>query len=49
MNHLRHRKYKNKQLENNFKTINMSINYMDKFEKKELTKKRTFTKGTWYD
>ena len=22
---------------------------MDKFEKKELTKKRTFTKNTWYD
>ena len=22
---------------------------MDKFEKKELTKKRTFTKNNWYD
>ena len=22
---------------------------MDKFEKKELPKKRTFTKNTWYD
>ena len=49
MDHLRHQKYKNKRLENNFKTINISINDMDKFEKKELTKKRTFTKNTWYD
>ena len=44
MDHLRHQKYKNKRLQNNFKLINISINYMDKFEKKELTKKRTFTK-----
>ena len=22
---------------------------MDKFEKKELTKKKTFTENTWYD
>ena len=49
MDHLRHQKYKNKRLENNFKTINISINDMDKFEKKELTKKRTFTKNIWYD
>ena len=28
--HLRHRKHKNKRLENNFKTINISINDMDK-------------------
>ena len=36
MNPLRHQKYKNKQLEleNNFKPINISINDMDKFEKK---------------
>ena len=31
MDHFRHRKYKNKQLENNFKLI---TNDMDKFEKK---------------
>ena len=49
MDHLRHQKYKNKRLENNFKPINISINEMDEFEKKELTKKRTFTKNTWYD
>ena len=49
MDHLRHQKYKNKRLGNNFKPINISINNMDKFEKKELTKKRTFTKSTWYD
>ena len=49
MDHLRHQKYKNKRLENNFKTINTSINDMDKFEKKELTKNRKFTKNTWYD
>ena len=55
MNHLRHQKYENKQLKNNtlelednFKPINISINNMDKFEKKELTKKRTFTKNIWY-
>ena len=42
MDHLRHQKYKNKQLkystlelENNFKTINISINDIDKFEKKK--------------
>ena len=56
MDHLRHQKYKIKQLknsalelENDFKSINISINDMDKFEKKELTKKRTFTKNTWWD
>ena len=51
MDHLRHQKYKNKGLENNFKLINISVNDMDKFEKKkkELTKKRTCTKNTWYD
>ena len=27
----------------------MSGNDIDKFEKKELTKKRTFIKNTWYD
>ena len=42
MDHLRHQKYKNKQLKNstlvlesNFKPINKSINDMDKFEKKK--------------
>ena len=44
MDHLRHHKYKSKRLENNFKGINISINDVDKFEKKELTKKRTFKK-----
>ena len=49
MEHLKHQKYKNKRLENNFKPINVSINYMNEFEKKELTKKRAFTKNTWYN
>ena len=49
MDHFRHKEYKKKQLKNNFRTINISINDMNKFEKKELTKKRTFTKNTWYD
>ena len=35
MDHLRHQKHKNKRLENNFKPINISINNMDKFEKKK--------------
>ena len=41
MDHLRHQKYKNKQLknstlelENKFKPINIPINYMDNFEDK---------------
>ena len=41
MDHLRHQKYKNKQLKNsnlelknNFKPINISINDIDKFKKK---------------
>ena len=46
MDHLRHQKYKNIQLEINFKTINISINDMDKLKNR---KKRTFTKNTWYD
>ena len=37
---------KYKRLENNYEPINKSINDMDKFEKRELTKKRTFTKNT---
>ena len=41
MDHLRHQKYKNKQLKNNtleleknFKPINISLYYMDNFAKK---------------
>ena len=41
MDHLRHQKYENKQLksstlelENYFKSVNISVNDMDKFEKK---------------
>ena len=50
MDHLRHQKYKNKQFENKFTIIDISINDMDKFEKKkELKKKRTFIKNIWYD
>ena len=56
MDHLRHRKYKNKQLkngtlelENSFKPINISINDMDKFETKKKTRKRKFTLNTCYD
>ena len=43
MDHLRHQKCKNIQLEINFKTINISINDLAKFKKR---KKRTFTKNT---
>ena len=38
MDHLKHEKYKNKRLENIFMTINISINDMDKFEKKRTKK-----------
>ena len=44
-----HQKYKNIRLENNSNLSNTSLNDMDKFEKKELTKKRTFAKNTRYD
>ena len=37
---------KSKQLENNFKLINISINDMNKFEKTELTKKREHLQKT---
>ena len=47
--HLRHQKYKYKRFKNKSKIINISINDMDKFEKKELTKKKTFIKSIWYD
>ena len=32
-----------------FKPINISINNMDKFEEKEITKRQTFAKNIWYD
>ena len=35
MDHWRNQKYKNKRSGNNFKLINISINDMDKFEKKK--------------
>ena len=44
MDHLRHQKYKNKQLENNFKPINISINGIDKFEKKRTNKEENIYK-----
>ena len=34
MDHLRHQKYKNKRLENKFKSINISINDMINLKKK---------------
>ena len=36
------RKYKRKRLKNNFKTINISVNDVDKFEKIELKKRGLF-------
>ena len=48
MAHLRHQKNK-KRLQSNFNTIKISANDIDKFEKKELTKKILFTKNTWYN
>ena len=46
MNHLKHQKCKNKELmnstlelENNFDPINISVNGMDKFGKKELKRR----------
>ena len=44
MDHLRHQKYKNKRLENNFKPINISINEMDEFEKKRTNKEENIYK-----
>ena len=45
MGHLRHQKYINKRLKNS------TMNDMDKFEKTEVTKRRTFNKNwnDWYD
>ena len=44
MDHLRHEKHKNKQLKNNFMTINISINDIDKFEKKRTNKEENIHK-----
>ena len=51
MDHLKHQKYKSKQLENNFKPVNISNIYMDEFEKKKRVNKeeKTFIKNTWCD
>ena len=45
MGHLRHQKYINKRLKN------ITMNDMDKFEKTEVAKRRTFNKNwnDWYD
>ena len=45
MGHLRHQKYINKRLKNS------TMNDMDKFEKTEVAKRRTFNKNwnDWYD
>ena len=40
MDHLRYQKYKSKRLKNNFKIINISINNVDKFERKKKTNKK---------
>ena len=37
------------ELEKYFKPINVSVDDMGKFEEKEITKKRTFAKKTWYN
>ena len=45
MNHLRHQKYENKRLQNSFKSVNISINDMDKFgEKKRINKEEDIYK-----
>ena len=53
MNHLRHQKYNNKQLknsalelENNFKSINISINAMDKIKEKRFHKEENSYNNT---
>ena len=55
MNRLRHQKYKvlkikNKivELENDFNSINISMNNMDKFEKR-TNKEQNIYKNNWYD
>ena len=44
-------KVKNSLLESekDFKPIKVSADYKDKFEEKEINKKRTVAKSTWYD
>ena len=42
--HLRHQKHKNKRLENNFKTNSISINNMDKSEKKHKQRREHLQK-----
>ena len=44
MDHLRYQKNKKKQLENNFKSINIYINDMDKFERKNCQRKEDLQK-----
>ena len=44
MYQLRHQNYKKERLENNFKTINISINDMVKFEKKRTNKEENIYK-----
>ena len=44
MDHLRHQKYQNKRFKNKFKIINISINDMDKFEKKRTNKEENIYK-----
>ena len=44
MDHLRHKKFKSKRLENNFNLINISINDMDKSEKKRMKKEEKIYK-----
>ena len=53
MNHLRHQKYNNKQLknsalelENTFKSINISINAMDKIKEKRFHKEENSYNNT---
>ena len=44
MDHLRYQKNKKKQLENNFRSINIYINDMDKFERKNCQRKEDLQK-----
>ena len=44
MHHLGHQKYKNKQLENNFNPINMSMHNMNKLEKIRTNKENIYKK-----
>ena len=39
MDHLKHQKYKKKWFETNFKAIDISINYMDEFERKNYQRR----------